>query len=369
MNSIRPATVRVLATAASVAVAIGAVVLVAQALSLRVVEEAAPGIPSVTAREWCLSDSPSVPSAQVRQVGSMYFDMTFSTEDSREVELADPRWEAACTLTFELWGLSNDEWQWCFSEDVRSAYLVPAVAFLSMGEDEAAGIDRFTEAPGDDPAEYTQACRFAHRFWRHTAVGVDPGSEARAYYAVDSATQAWCDANPAAVGDAGRQLGLDGDGGSQALAELVARTRACTVARIVAEGRAMPSSTLNPEPRATPAPPSVIFEALVVNQTRNAFFLSDVPAGGDRSQIIPPCSAVRINGETRSLPWSLGYGRASGSAGDAPPVPPTDVQSVLAVTDPSDGPRVGVEIVFDEAGTNVDKKLPVGGMPEGDLCR
>lgn len=210
----------------------GLAVLVSQTTAPRSVGSS--GVPA-TARDWCVSDGPFT---QVRQAGAVFLGLTGYSEEERDALQADPRYDHACAIAYELWALSTEEWDWCWRDDVRWTYLTPAITLLGMGEDEAAGTEGFGEAPGDDAAEYTQACRFAYQFWREGPAGGDPGPPARAYFAVESATKGWCDANPEPIGEARTLLGIDGDVvGGDSLADLVAEVRACKFASHLAAGR------------------------------------------------------------------------------------------------------------------------------------
>lgn len=232
------------ATAITLGMAVGLAVLITQATAPRSVGGS--GL-STAARDWCVSGGTSVPSTQVRQAGAVFLGMAAYSEDERPALLADPRWDPSCAIAYELWGLSTEEWEWCFRDDVQSSQLAPAITVLGMGEDEAAGTERFTEAPGDDPAEYTQACRFAYRFWRDAPSGADPGPPARAYFAIDTERQGWCQANPEAIAEARTMLGIGGDAiGGDALPDLVAETRACNFAALLADGRAVASAASAP---------------------------------------------------------------------------------------------------------------------------
>src|SRR5688572_22637273 len=227
--------------AMSAALVVGLVVVVGQATSFWTAA-VSPDDRSGAAHEWCTSAGTSGPSGQVRQLAVVELGMKAYSEHD-PAEKADPLWAPACAIAYELWGLTTDEWNWCSNEEVRSSVLAAAITLLGMGEEEASGTESFGEAPGDNPAEYTQACRFAYRFWRDSRAGADPGPPARAHFAVDPARSAWCAANPGAIREARDWLGIVDDGGGEdSLEDLVGETRACNFASLLAEGRAVSAS-------------------------------------------------------------------------------------------------------------------------------
>lgn len=140
---------------------------------------------------------------------------------------------AACRIAYELYGLHQAEWDWCFDGSNRAAFLAPAVAMLGMGEDEAESSDTFGEAPGDDPPEYSQACRLAYHYWRDQG-GVSEIADPRShpFFAVTRDQQAWCDAaeNRRVLERTAVQLGIATAAEAPPIQQLTAYVRSCRVA-------------------------------------------------------------------------------------------------------------------------------------------
>ena len=142
---------------------------------------------------------------------------------------------AACRIAYELHALSQAEWDWCYGESNRAAFLAPAVAMLGMGEDEAANSETFGEAPGDDPVEYSQACRLAYHYWREQG-GVseiaDPLSHP--FFAVTPDQQTWCGAadNRGVLEWTALQLGIETPADAPFIEQLTAYVRSCRIASI-----------------------------------------------------------------------------------------------------------------------------------------
>lgn len=149
---------------------------------------------------------------------------------------------AACRIAFELHALGQAEWDWCYQDTNRAALLTPAVAMLGMGEDEADSSETFREAPGDDPTEYSQACRLAYTYWRAEG-GVseiaDPLSHP--FFAVTPDQQQWCGAaeNRGVLEWAALQLGIETPADAPFVEQLTAYVRSCRVASIA--GRVPPA--------------------------------------------------------------------------------------------------------------------------------
>lgn len=140
---------------------------------------------------------------------------------------------AACRIAYELYGLDQAEWDWCFESSNRAAFLTPAVAMLGMGEDEAENSDTFSEAPGDDPSEYSQACRLAYHYWR------DPGrvseiadSPSHPFFAMTRDQEAWCKSaeNRRDLERTAIQLGIATPDDAPPIQRLAAYVRSCRVA-------------------------------------------------------------------------------------------------------------------------------------------
>jgi len=295
-----------------------------------------------TARAWCLSSGTSDPPSQVLDAGQRWLGTTARSADTAE---SDAQWDSACRLAFDLWGLSEDQWTWCLQPSVSSLSIRPAIAMLGLGRQEAAGRDPFAEQPGDDPAEFTQACRFASTYWKDGSPGTMPSDEdLAAFLAVNDADQQWCDAHPAALDDAAAQLDLP-ETAPGSLAARLSQARACRFAAIVGTAPS-PAPTSAP----TQAPAQIRYQALVVNHTSETLSLVDVGAGEDYGLPVRGCSALRINGVDRPLPWSLGY-----QLGDGPVVP------IVARDSADDDAELGYEIIANPDGSvDVNAVLPVG---------
>jgi hypothetical protein len=139
----------------------------------------------------------------------------------------------ACRIAFELFGLDQAEWDWCYDGSNRAAFLAPAVVMLGMGEDEAEGSDRFGEAPGDDPGEYAQACRLAYHHWREQGEVLeiaDPASHP--FLALTSEQQSWCGAaeNRGVLDSTALQLGISTPAEAPPVEQLTAHVRSCRIA-------------------------------------------------------------------------------------------------------------------------------------------
>jgi hypothetical protein len=141
----------------------------------------------------------------------------------------------ACRIAYELYALDQAQWDWCFEDTNRAALLSPAVALLGMGEDEAADSETFREAPGDDPVEYTQACRLAYHYWRDQG-GVSAIADPRShpFFAVTREQQAWCGAveNRSVLEWTALQLGIETAADAPFIEQLTAYVRSCRIASI-----------------------------------------------------------------------------------------------------------------------------------------
>lgn len=157
------------------------------------------------------------------------------TGDDAVVDLADPTTAALCRLAHELWGLSDEQWDWCFADENRAAYLTPAVDALGMGEEEDAGTESFGEAPGDDPFEYTQACRWAFDRWReHGVSAIEKPADDPFFMASPEATK-WCAAELTfdAAAWFRNRLGIEVRADASAAEVALAEARTCRAAYIV----------------------------------------------------------------------------------------------------------------------------------------
>lgn len=146
---------------------------------------------------------------------------------------ADPDVGAACRIAYELIGLHQAEWDWCFDASNRADLLVPAVEMLGMGEDEADGWDGFSEAPGDDPAEYAQACRLAYHYGRERGEMpeiADPLSHP--FLALTREQQVWCGTaeNRDVLEWTAIQLGITTPAEAPFIQQVTAYARSCRIA-------------------------------------------------------------------------------------------------------------------------------------------
>lgn len=191
---------------------------------------------------WCRSSDGPDGSARVREAWGY---LGYGVPDDDEPSETDPSWTAACNLAFELWGLVPSEWTWCQEDANRDAFVRPAISLLGLGKSEAEGADTLPEAPGDDLAEYTQACRFAHASSQAelSATALDD------FLALDPETREGCSANPGQRTAAATMLGIDLGEGGAGPAESLALTRVCRVAAIM---RSAPPPFAAASPAPTP---------------------------------------------------------------------------------------------------------------------
>jgi hypothetical protein len=152
----------------------------------------------ITADQWnyCMTKAvtgwqSSMGPETVEEVGRNY--LGWDTELANREELmsaaelaAHPEGGLACRVANELFALSEPEWNWCYDEANRAAFLVPAIAALGLGEDEARSpaADGLAEAPGDDVPEYVFACRFAFQYWREEGVSEVVSPASHPYFAL-----------------------------------------------------------------------------------------------------------------------------------------------------------------------------------------
>ncbi len=310
---------------------------------------------AIAAQEWCTSTGTSDPATQALDAGTRWLGMHASNVETAR---NDPRWSAACDLAFDLWGLTQDQWDWCLRPDVSARYVAPAIRLLGLGVREAAGDDPFSEQPGDDPAELSQACRFADIFWRESSTTADPSSsELEPFLRVSDAARTWCDAHPGALDSARKALELpDSEPGS--LPARLSDARACRFASLVAA--ASSGNVASPSEASSAAmQPMITYEALVVNHSRETVRLVDIGAGQDFSLPIKGCTSLRINGVARPLPWSLGF-----RVGDS-----TETVQLVSLGPDADGSHLGYEVDVSADGTARTTRIePVGPFVGGDLC-
>ena len=187
------------------------------------------------AEAWCTDTrNPGGGPTQVIATANAYLGIQWSNSDTRRDDARqDPRWGAACAVAYELIGLSQDEWNWCFDDGNRRAFLEPAVIALGMGEDEAAGTDGFGEAPGDTPAEYAGACRLSYVYWRVNGIHRLDQGQLDALFGVTGEVSGWCATNVAAVTQAKATLGIESAPTAQPVERFVGEARACRFANLV----------------------------------------------------------------------------------------------------------------------------------------
>lgn len=154
-------------------------------------------------------------------------------------EIAEqPGVSTACRIAYELHGLSLGEWKWCHKEPRRVALLAPAVVMLGMGEDEMANADQAPWVPGDDAAEFTQACRLAYHSWQDDGT-VSPIADPLSHplFAVTAEQKAWCGAeeNRSVLEWTAMRLGIETQGDAPFIERVTAYVRTCRVASIVRE--------------------------------------------------------------------------------------------------------------------------------------
>jgi hypothetical protein len=234
------------------------------------------------------------------------------SEDDRDAAISDPRWTIACGVAYDLWGLTDDQWNWCADERNRAERLSAAVKFLGLGASERDGTETFTEAPGDDPAEYTQACRFAYQLWREGQLEDPTGADIESFLAVDPGDRQWCDAHATRVSEAARLIAL-ARAWTDEIAHRLILARGCRFAAGLALADSLPTASPVATPSDEPAGEFTV-AILLTNQTRSELQISDVAADGDRSFSLPACAAMRINGERRTAPWSLAFASSAASS-------------------------------------------------------
>jgi hypothetical protein len=155
--------------------------------------------------------------------------------EETEPDLADPAIAASCELAYELWSLTDEQWNWCYEDENRAELLAPAITAFGMGEEEIAGTESFGEAPGDDPGEYTQACRWSFDRWREDGIGpiVDPTADP--FFSVNADEAAWCasELDQDSAEDVRNMLGIEVEPGASEVEMALAETRTCRVAYIL----------------------------------------------------------------------------------------------------------------------------------------
>jgi hypothetical protein len=202
----------------------------------------------ITADQWnyCMTKAvtgwqSSMGPETVEEVGRNY--LGWDTELANREELmsaaelaAHPEGGLACRVANELFALSEPEWNWCYDEANRAAFLVPAIAALGLGEDEARSpaADGLAEAPGDDVPEYVFACRFAFQYWREEGVSEVVSPASHPYFALTADQAAWCanTDNRDVLEWAAAKLGIETPLKAPALQQVTAYVRACRVARL-----------------------------------------------------------------------------------------------------------------------------------------
>jgi hypothetical protein len=211
-----------------------------------------PPPPGVSAEEWewCTEGGRGLVDYAGRRYLGWEGERDWERDSVGAAEIADePGVGSACRIAFELYGLDQAEDRWCYREERRAALLAPAVAMLGMGEDEAAHVEDEAAhveddgVPGDDYAEYTQACRLAYHFWRprirtHGVEGaVAPISDplSHPFLALTPAQQAWCGAaqNRDVLEWTAMRLGIETPEDAPFIERRTAYVRSCRVASIV----------------------------------------------------------------------------------------------------------------------------------------
>lgn len=156
------------------------------------------------------------------------------SEDIRP-DLADAAIAASCEVAYELWSLTDEQWSWCYEDANRAEYLAPAITAFGMGEEEIAGTESFGEAPGDDPGEYTQACRWSYDRWREDGIGpiVDPTADP--LLSVNAEEAEWCasDLDQDSAEEFRDLLGIEVEPGASEVEMALAEARTCRVAYIL----------------------------------------------------------------------------------------------------------------------------------------
>lgn len=194
-----------------------------------------PARPTAEVVDWCLGNVTKGGYPSVVQAGRTYFGMDRRLSDTGAEGLRDdPLFPQSCALAYEVTGLDQGEWDWRFDHDNRAAWLEPAVKPLGLGKEEAAGTERFGEAPGDNPAEYVQPCRFAYPYER--PIGAIPAVDAQThpFLALPAEASSWCDTRPSAIEEAVNALdiNLKPVADTSSIPEREAFVRACRFARI-----------------------------------------------------------------------------------------------------------------------------------------
>lgn len=195
---------------------------------------------AVTDEEWayCTDDGhPAGGTGTVLSFAQVYVPGLPPPSDSvRDTAKSDPQFGAACRVAFELTGLTREQWDWCFRDENRAEFLAPAVELLGMGEEEVLGTESFGEAPGDDPAEYTQACRLAFGNWREDGIDETDATSDPFFRLTDAQTE-WCDdaANQWTLEWAAESLGIETPEEAPEIHQFHAYARACRLAFLLGE--------------------------------------------------------------------------------------------------------------------------------------
>lgn len=194
-----------------------------------------PARPGADALDWCLGNSAAGGYGPVIEVGREFFGMQRRLSDSGAEGLRDdPLFPQSCALAYEIWGLTAPEWDWCFDRDNRTKWLEPSIVLLGLGKNEALGTESFGEAPGDNPAEYVEACRFAYRYARPADGIPRVDAQTHPFLALAPDASTWCEAHRSELERAARALDI-GVAPAADSAEVPAReayVRACRFARI-----------------------------------------------------------------------------------------------------------------------------------------
>lgn len=187
----------------------------------------------LTDAEWAFGTGPQGGRAIVGSAAEAFgFGLGRYSEEDPSGLYGDPAYVRSCRVASALWGLSEAEWAWCFVADNRERFLVPTVALFEMGEEERAGTESFGEAPGDDPAEYVTACRYAHQFGQADGVAAIDAPADHPFLALTDTEAAFCGEpeNEALLARAADFLEIGPEPDQAELARINDDTRTCRIA-------------------------------------------------------------------------------------------------------------------------------------------
>lgn len=262
---------------------LGAAIVVA--LGIRSLQLTSPASGASVDPSWCNGGQPGFHLSL--NVGVQLLGMRAHSEEETQLSESEPLWDTACQVAWDLWGLTDAESAWCADEQNRETYLAPAIPLLGLGESEAAASDAFGEAPGDSPAEYVQACKYAIGHLAGDQL-TTPNLEGDPFFELSPEQAQWCDQHPdARLGiAAGVGLSLPPNDGS---AELTfAGVLSCRVAFAVEGAKGIPRATDTIDPQ--PEDPSFVLEVTYRNASSTDVRIRESSSFGSSQGVLQPCA-------------------------------------------------------------------------------